>query len=106
MGLRRAIARRTALDDVRDVNVLTPQPHRLDHVIEQLAGAADERFALRVFVRPWAFTHEHQFSAGIANPENNLLAPLLVQFAAGAVAEIFANQFERSDRIGYPLPRV
>src|SRR5262245_2519385 len=46
--LRIAIARRTALDDVRDVDILAPQPDRLDDLREQLARGADERKALDV----------------------------------------------------------
>src|SRR5258708_7204176 len=37
---------------------------------------------------------------GIAYARDNLLAALLVQFAAGAIAQVFANQFERDCGIG------
>src|SRR5262249_22501488 len=40
-----AVARRAALDDVGDVDVLARKAHRLDHLREQLAGGADERLA-------------------------------------------------------------
>src|SRR5690242_4807878 len=39
-----AVRGRTALDDIRDINVLAAKAHSLDHVIQQLSGAADEWF--------------------------------------------------------------
>ena len=46
-----AVVRRAALDHVRDVDlVLAVQPHRGEHAVEQLAGAADEGQALAVLL--------------------------------------------------------
>ena len=95
IALRRAVSRRTALDDVRNVNILTPQAHGLDHVIEQLPGAAHEGLALLVFVCARSFTNEHQLSFRVADPEDDLFASLFVQTAARAVAKILANQTQR-----------
>ena len=100
VALGRAIAGRTAFHDVRDVDILAANAHGFDHVVQQLTGAAYEGLALRVFVGAGAFAHEHQFRAWIADAENDLLAALFVQFAAGAIAEVFANQFEGCDGIG------
>ncbi len=105
VALRRAIAGRTAFHDVGDVDILAANAHGFDHVVEQLSGAAHEGLALRVFVGAGAFAHEHQVGARIAHAEDDLLAALLVQFAAGAVAEVFANEFERGDGIGDGLLR-
>ena len=96
----RAVARRAALDDVGDVNVGPLQAHRLDHLVQQLPGAADEGFALLVFVGAGAFADEHQLSARVADAEHDLLAPVLVQLAAGAVfAKFFADDAQRGGGI-------
>ena len=100
VALRRAVPRRPALDDVRDVDFFAPQAHGFDHVVEQLSGAADERFALLVFVGARRFADEHQLGMRIAHAEDNLLAPLLGQAAAGAVADIFADSAKGQDWIG------
>src|SRR5262252_11209632 len=44
------VLRRPAFDDVRDVHVIPLEPDRLDDLRQQLAGAADERDALDVFI--------------------------------------------------------
>jgi len=59
LALGRAVVRRTAFHDVSDVDIFPAQTHSFDHVGEQLAGATDERLALRVFIGAGAFTHEH-----------------------------------------------
>ena len=102
----RAIARRAALHDVRDVDIFAADAHGFDHVVEQLSGATDEGFALRVFVSAGAFADKHQVGVRIAYAEDNLLAALLVELAAGAVAEIFADEFERGNGIGNRLFRI
>ena len=103
VALRLPVSGRTALYDVRDVNILAAQAHRLDHVVQQLPRAADERFPLRVFIRAGAFAHEYQFGVRIADAEYDLACGLAVEFAARAVAEIFANDLERRSRIGNTL---
>src|SRR5260370_25710703 len=50
VALRLAISRRAALYDVRDVNLLALDPHRLDHIVKQLPGAPDEGLALFSFI--------------------------------------------------------
>src|SRR5207253_10907770 len=47
IAFRCAIAWRTALNYVCDVNFLAAQSHSFDHVGQQLTGAADERLAFR-----------------------------------------------------------
>ena len=78
VALRRAISRRPAFHDVRNVNVFAANAHGFDHVVEQLAGATDEGFALDVFVGAGAFADEHQVGAWVAYAEDDLLAALLV----------------------------
>ena len=50
-----AVARRTALDDVGDINVLALEIDRFDDLRQQLTGTPDERNALNVFVAPGRF---------------------------------------------------
>ena len=45
-----------------------------DDVVQQLACAADKRFALFVFVRPWGFSDKEDFRLGISNSEHGLRA--------------------------------
>ena len=107
VGLGVAVAGRPALEDVGDVDVLARVAHRLDDLGEQLAGAADERLALDVFVGARRLAHEHQIRARVADAVDDLLPPLRVQLAADAVAEVFADrgQGRGGCRIGRPRVR-
>jgi hypothetical protein len=100
VALGGAIAWRTALDDVGNVNILAAQTHGLDHIGQQLAGASDERLTLLVFVCARGLADEHQISIGITDSEDDLLAALLVEAAAGAVANVFADQAEGGGGVG------
>ena len=101
VALRRAVSRRPALDDVRDIHIFAPQAHGLDHVVEQLSGAAHEGLALLVFVSARSLADEHQLRLRIAHAEDDLLASLFVQTAAGAVANIFTNRTQGLRWIGH-----
>src|SRR5215813_9249443 len=46
--------------DIRDVDVLPPPAHRLDHLVEQLTGRADERLAPPVLLLARRLADEHQ----------------------------------------------
>ena len=70
-----AVARRTALDHVGDVDLVARQVHRLDHLRQQLARAADERDPLDVLVGARRLADEHQIGVRIADAEHDLLAP-------------------------------
>ena len=100
VALWRSIAWRTALDDIRDIDLLALQSHGLDHVVEKLPSASHERFALQVFVGSGGLANEHQVRRRISHAKDNLLAPLFVQTATRAVTDIFADQFERLDWLG------
>ncbi len=75
---RRAISERTsrhvraAFENVGDVNLFPRKTHCLDNFGKQLAGATDERFALRIFIRPRCFSDEHDIGVRIADSENGL----------------------------------
>src|SRR6185312_7641547 len=98
--LRSPIARRPALDDVRDINIFAPQAHRLDHIVEQLAGTAHEGLALLVFVSARRFADEHQLRPRIAHAENNLFPSLLGEATASAVADVFTDDTQPLGWIG------
>ena len=94
-----AIAGRTALDHVGDVDLFALQAHGRDHVVEQLPGAAHERQSLRVFVGAGAFADEHQARVGRAVGKHDLVAAL-VQGAARAVADVFADEAQGGGFVG------
>src|SRR5580765_2581282 len=99
VALGRAIPRWAALHDIRDVDLLAAEAHGLDHVVEKLSSAPDERLALNVFIISSSFTNEHEISVGVTYTEDDLLAPLLVELTARAIAEIFADEFQGRDRV-------
>src|SRR4051812_36355288 len=53
-----AVAGRAVLDDVRDEDVLAFEPGLAEHLVQQVAGRADERSALGVFVEAGALADE------------------------------------------------
>ena len=90
--LRIAVARRPALDHVRDVDVAALEADRLDDLRQQLTGAADERLALQVFVRAGRFADEHQLAHSDCRRRRRPgVRPELVQLAARAVADVRAQ---------------
>src|SRR5262245_10824242 len=82
--LRIAVARRTALDHVRDVDVGAREADGLDDLRQQLAGAPDERLALLVFIGTRRLADEHELGARIADAEDDLLAAKRAELAARA----------------------
>jgi len=101
VSLRSSVAGRAALDDVCDVDIFATQAHGLDHIVEKLPSAAYEGFALGIFIRARGFADEHKLGSRIAYAEDDLFAALLVQAAAGAIAQVFANGEQGLGWIGY-----
>ena len=99
VGLRGAIAGGTALDDVGDVDLVAPEAHGDDHVIEKLAGLADEGNALRVFVSAGAFAYEQEAGVGRAVGKDDFVAAF-VEGATGAVADVIADELEGGGSVG------
>ena len=60
---RRAVAGRTPIDGVGDVDVVLAKSDRLEHAVEQLSRAADERPALQVLVAAGRFADQHEARA-------------------------------------------
>jgi hypothetical protein len=65
-----------------------------------LTGAAHEGQALRIFVGTGTFPYKHQAGVGIAVGEDNLVAALKGERAAGAIADFGADRFEGSPTAG------
>ena len=62
-----AVVRRTAFQHVRDVDVLSAlEAERDQHAVQQLAGGADERLALRIFVGAGRLADEHPLRVCVA----------------------------------------
>jgi len=71
LRLGRAVLRRTALQHVADVDLLTRDAHALgEDVGQQLAGASDEGSAGLVFLKAGGFTHENNLGVGVALAKN------------------------------------
>ncbi len=103
VGLGIAVARRPALDDVRDVDVGALEADRLDDLRQQLPGASDERLALEVLVGARRLADEHELRVRVADAEHDLPPAKLVQLAARAVADVF-SQRQQDSALGAGLP--
>jgi hypothetical protein len=70
-----ALARRvgTAFQNVGDTDVRSVQTDGLDDLGEQLAGLADERLALRVFIRPGASPTNMSCASMLPTPNTTFL---------------------------------
>ena len=49
-----------------------------------------------ILISAWSFANKHEVRLLISHAEDDLLAPLLVQHAAGAVAEILTDNLQRA----------
>src|SRR4051812_3519346 len=86
LRLRIAIARRPALDDVRNIDVCSAlEPDRCQHVVEQFTGLPDKRVAEPVFIRARTFADEQPFGTFVADAKHGLVTAL-VQWACGTSA--------------------
>ncbi len=99
-GLGGAVGGGAALDDVGDVDLLAPEAHGGDHVVEELAAFADEGEALEVLVGAGAFADEHEAGVGVAVGEDDGAAAGVGEGTAGAVADEGADGFEGGGSAG------
>jgi hypothetical protein len=90
---RKAIFGRAAFHYIADVNIFAAQAHGFNHLREQFSRAANERLAFDIFVVAGAFADEDKFRFHAAYSENNVGARL-VQFAARAITDGFANELK------------
>jgi hypothetical protein len=88
-----AVVGRAALHDVADVDTVAAVTHRGDHTVEQLACSADEREALLVLVKAWAFAYEDE--VGIRGPSGeDAVGSASAQLAAGALGSFLGEHLE------------
>src|SRR5581483_3944886 len=92
---RQAIFWRAAFHHVADVNIFALEAHGFDHLREQLASAADEWFALKIFVVAGALADEDEFGFRIADAENELGASFVQLAARAVVADGVVNDLQR-----------
>ena len=69
-----AVARRPALEHVRDEHLRARHPDLPQQRLQQFAGATDERHALLVLAGAGGLTHEHQLRVGVAGAEHDRFA--------------------------------
>ena len=79
---RVAVARRTALDDVRDVYPRAVKVDHLQHIVEQLSGGTDKRLALQILVFARCLAYEHHARMRVAHAEHRLRAAVAQRAAA------------------------
>ena len=65
--LRIAIVRRAALKNVGDIDCFARQTDGTQHLVKQLPGPADKRFALAILVRTRGFADDQPFGIGVTN---------------------------------------
>ncbi len=85
IGLGIAVAGRTALDDVGDVDLVAGQADGLDDLREQLPGAAHEGLAALVFFFAGRLAHEHQSRFRMADAKDDLRAAERAQFTTTTI---------------------
>ena len=99
---RRAVSGRAALDDVADEHVVSFESHGLDHLVEQLSGAPDERSAGGVLLHARRLADEDQVGVGICLTEDGLCPPL-AELASRAVPDL--ADVDGLERLGLLLGR-
>src|SRR5579863_6438581 len=75
-GLSARPVRRSALDRIRDVNLLPPQPGFADRLVEKLPGLAHKRAAHRVLGISRTFANQHEAGFGVSLAENDVTSAL------------------------------
>jgi len=81
-------------DDVGDIDIFPLVPHRHDDLGQQLASPANERLPPQIFITTRTLTDEQQASFRVADPENNLVTPL-VQPAGNTLQRFRLDLLER-----------
>ncbi len=102
LGVRVAVARRTALDHVRDVDVGARETDPVQELLEQLARLADEGDAVCVLVKARSLADEHQVGERVTGAEDDLRArggERAARAAEGLVAVV--GQFRRAKRVAH-----
>ena len=71
---------------------------------EQLAGGADERYPLAVFLLAWGFADEEDVRMGIARPEDEI-CPRMSQRTADALANLLSKGLQIAPGVGPAVRR-
>ena len=87
---RVAVVGRAAFEHVANKNILSQQTHRGDDLIKELAGAADKRPALLIFVTAGSFTYKHYLRIGITFAGHGI-SSCLAQRAAAALSDLVGD---------------
>ena len=90
LGLGVAVVRRTALDDIGDIDILfSVQIHRQQHFVEQHTGSAHKRLALQVLVFAGTLADKHHLGVRHADAHHHMKARLAERaFAAGKTGSV------------------
>ena len=83
-----------------DEHLRTLQPDLFEQLLEQFAGAADERHPLLVLARPRRLADEHQLRIGVAGAEYDGLARRRQLGTADARARLREHLLERLAPLG------
>ena len=93
VGLGISIVRRSALQNIRNEDLISTQAAGPDNFVEQLSGSAHKRSALGVFISPRGFTNEQDVSPGMALTRHCVSAGL-AQFTLGTLADCLYQGLE------------
>ena len=97
---RVAVAGGTALQNVRNEHLRARQPDLAQQLLEQLAGAPDERHPLLVLAGARRLADEHQVGVGVAGAEHDRLARRRELGAAHAALGLREHLLERLAPLG------
>ena len=96
------VFRRTAFDDIGDLDVFSAEIEHGQHVVEQISGPADERDSLQVLLFAGPFSHKHQLCVLVADAENKI-GPGRTEGAFHAILAVMAKLFHPR-QVTSPLP--
>ena len=69
---RLPVVRRSALEDVTDVDVFALDLHSFEDLGQQLTCSANEGQALGIFISAWSFTNDHEIGIRIPTPKDKV----------------------------------
>jgi hypothetical protein len=81
------VARRTALDHVRDVGLFSLEPGLLEKTVEQVPRSSDERLPLLILVGPRSFTDDQDVGVGVPGTEDDVGSGLVKKTQGAALVE-------------------
>src|SRR5262249_60159211 len=94
-----AVLRWTTLDDIENVDLLSPQADSSDDTVQELTGCADKWFPLHVLIVPWRFPDEHERCRRVTRAKHHLRAPAM-QAAFATVMHCSSELRQTYGRLG------